>query len=104
MKPKYVIINDTDAPQPNMVCQWVPEVGYCYMDRSKATFDGMKGRGATPVEAFGVLWAEDSDGMTRFYPSEKPPAATYQDGKPRRWHGITRSFEWKRLTAKVAAA
>ena len=44
-RPKYVIVNEYDAPEPRMVCQWVPGVGYCYMDRThgKSRYDGMTG-------------------------------------------------------------
>ena len=103
MKPKYVIINDCDAPEWRMVCQWVPEVGYCYMDRSKSFFDGMEGGDAMPVDAFGVLWMEGADGMTRFYPFGLNATAAYPDGAPRRWQGA-RKFEWGRLTARAVAA
>lgn len=98
-KPRYVIINDTDAPQPHMVCQWVPRIGYCYMDRRKADFDGMTGREATSIEDFGFRWAEDTDSVTRFYLSDIPPTAAYHDGEPRRWQSRIHSFEWNTLKA-----
>lgn len=100
-KPRYVIINDTDAPEPRMVCQWVPRIGYCYMDRSrnKADFDGMRGDRSTPIEAFGFSVAEDADGMVRFYQSDRPVTATYYDGKPRKWQSYQTFFEWRQLKA-----
>lgn len=100
-KPRYVIINDTDAPEPRMVCQWVPGIGYCYMDRrnNKADFDGMSGREAMPIEAFGFSVAEDTDGFARFYLSERPVTATYHDGDPRRWQSHQTFFEWRQLKA-----
>jgi len=104
-RPKYVIINDTDSPTPEMVCQWVKSIGYCYMDRrgSKPEFDGMQGAEATPVEAFGFVWAEDTDGVTRFYRSDLTPTAVYQDGEPRRWQGRADGFEFRTLKAKADA-
>jgi hypothetical protein len=96
---KYVIINDTDAPEPRMVCQWVPGVGYCYLDRSgtKPDHDGMQGIEATPIEAFGFSYAEDSDGFVRFYRADRPVTATYQDGEPRRWQSRVNGFEYRRI-------
>jgi hypothetical protein len=98
-KPKYVIINDCDAPQPSMVCSWVPGIGYCYLDRrgSKPDHDGMQGAEATPIEAFGFAWAEDPDEWVRFYLDERPSTATYRDGQPRRWQSPLKSFEWRQL-------
>ncbi len=100
-KPRYAIINDCDAPQPRMVCQWVPGVGYCYMDRreNKADFDGMRGTEATKIEEFGFRWAEDPDGVTRFYLSGIPPTASYRDGESRKWQSSVVSFEWRTLKA-----
>ena len=97
--PKYVIINDFDAPQPSMVCQWVPGVGYCYLDRrdTKPNHDGMTGDAATPVEAFGIVWTDNKDGTVSFYLSDSPVTATYQDGEPRVWQSSRNSFEFKRL-------
>lgn len=96
---KYVIINDVDAPEPAMVCQWVPSIGYCYLDRRhpKPRHDGMRGLEATPIEAFGFLWVENSDGTVSFYQSDLPVTATYQDGEPRRWQSRATSFEHKVL-------
>jgi len=98
---RYVIINDIDAPEPNMVCQWVPGIGYCYLDRrnGKPRHDGMRGAEATPIEAFGFEWAEDRDGMVRFYQAERPVTATYRDGEPRRWQSRTTFFEYRRIKA-----
>lgn len=100
---RYAIINDCDAPRPEMVCQWVPGVGYCYLDRrgTKPDHDGMKGAEATPVEAFGLVWAENPDGTVSFYRSERPATATYRDGVPRRWQHRDDSFEHRQL--KVGA-
>lgn len=100
-KTRYVIINGTDAPEPRMVCQWVPDIGYCYMDRrnNKADFDGMLGHEATSIEAFGFSVAEDADGISRFYQSDRPVTATYRDGEPRRWQSHQTFFEWRRLKA-----
>jgi hypothetical protein len=99
-KPRYVIINDIDAPEPSMVCQWVPHVGYCYLDRrqGKPDHDGMKGTEATPIEAFGFVWTDNSDGTVSFYLSDITPTATYSDGEPRRWQSWVGSFERKQLT------
>lgn len=95
----YVIINDTDAPEPRMVCQRVPGVGYCYLDRSrgKPDFDGMQGAEATPVEAFGFVWADNSDGAVTFYRVDRPITATYRDGEPRCWQHAADSFEFRKL-------
>lgn len=95
---KYVIMNDTDAPQPNMVCQWVEGVGYCYLDRTnnKPRHDGMRGSEATPVTTFGVGWVEGK-GMVQFYVTH-PSFARYPDGMPRRWQSDVREFSWPILT------
>ena len=100
---KYVIISDADAPQRNMVCQMVPDIGYCYLDRTgvKPRYDGMQGEEATPVEAFGLLPVENDDGTVSFYKTNKPVTAKYRDGRPRRWQGTEQSFEFRQLTVKV---
>ena len=98
--PKYVIINEFDAPAPQMVCQWVPNVGYCYLDRSKARFDGMDGRRATDIGAFGFSWVEYGKGMVRFSQT-RPVTATYEDGAPRRWQSPEREFKYSRVTVGV---
>ena len=100
-KPKYAIINDTDAPQPSVVVQWGPTVGYCYLDRTKSSFDGMRGYEATDIEDFGFRWAENPDGTVSFYMSDIPSTATYRDGKPRAWQSPVKSFERRVLTKKV---
>ena len=106
-RPRYVIIDDIDAPEPRMVCQWVPGIGYCYLDRkrNKPAHDGMSGIRATPIEDFGWTWAEDEDGgsWVRFYRTERPVTATYPDGVLRRWQHPADYFEFKRLSLKVAA-
>jgi len=93
--PRYVIINDCDKPEPNMVCQWVPGIGYCYLDRrsTKPEHDGMAGEQATSIEAFGFVWTDNSDGTVSFYKTDKPVTAVYSDGKPRSWQSSTTSFE-----------
>jgi len=83
-RPTYVIISEFDAPDPRMVCQWVPGVGYCYLDRrgNKPGYDGMTGAKATPIETFGIIPCDNPDGTVSFYGSaETPPTATYEDGK-----------------------
>jgi hypothetical protein len=97
---QYVIINDCDSPEPKMVCQWVHGVGYCYLDRkgTKPDHDGMLGAKATPVDAFGFLWADNPDGTVSFYLSDRPVTALYWDGEPRRWQHRAESFEFRRLT------
>jgi hypothetical protein len=96
----YVIINDIDGPYFRMICQWVPGVGYCYLDRgkSKPRHDGMAGKEATPVDAFGIVWTDNADGSVSFYRSDLPATATYRDGQPRRWHDAADSAEYPRLT------
>jgi hypothetical protein len=73
------------------------------MDRRehKSDFDGMRGHEATPIEAFGFLWVEDTDGVTRFYLSDITPTATYGDGGPRAWQSRVGSFEWSTLKTGV---
>lgn len=98
---RYAIINETDAPQPNMVVQWIHGRGYCYLDRSKREFDGMQGWGeVTDIREFGFSFAEDIDGMVRFYRNDLAPTATYHDGVPRRWQSERDSFEWRILKLK----
>jgi hypothetical protein len=101
-KPLYAIINDTDAPEPRMVCQWMPGVGYCYLDRGrgKPDFDGMPGAKATSVEEFGFVCADNADGTVSFYRSDRPVTATYDDGEPRQWQHHRDSFEFRKLTAR----
>lgn len=98
---KYVIINDCDVPQPDMVCQWVPGVGYCYLDRSgnKPSFDGMKGDEATPINMFGILVHEAKDRTISFKATGKS-FARYLDGRPRRWQSSEPAFTHKMLMKK----
>ena len=61
----------------------------------------MKGNGATPIEAFGFVWAENKDGTVSFYLADDPPrpvTAKYSDGEPRRWQSSSTSFDFRRLT------
>lgn len=104
-KAPYVIINDCDLPSPNLVAQWVPGVGYCYLDRrgTKPDHDGMQGLRCTPVEAFGFVWTDNPDGTVSFYRSERPVTATYRDGRPRRWQHDADSFEFRRLVPAARA-
>jgi hypothetical protein len=102
--PKYVIINDTDAPEPKMVCQWMPDVGYCYLDRTngKRRHDGMIGSEAVSIEAFGWTWSEEKDNgelLVKFMRTNKS-TATYPDGVPRDWQHHADSFEFKTLKSK----
>jgi hypothetical protein len=99
---RYVIINDIDAPEPRMVCQWVPRKGYCYLDRTrgKPQHDGMSGLDATSIEAFGFVWTDNPDNTVSFYLSTRPVTATYSDGKSRRWQSRVESFEFRRLHLK----
>ena len=100
---RYVIINETDAPEPAMVCQWVPGCGYCYLDRKppKPAYDGMQGDEATPLEAFGFVCRDGPDGTVRFFLSGEVATATYRDGKPRRWQSHATAFHRRRLTLGV---
>ena len=98
--PKYVIISDCDRPEPAMVCQWVFNVGYCYLDRSdvKKRHDGMDGSEATSlVETTG------KSPMVRFYRTEPLRTATYRDGVRRRWQHDATFFQCKLLALKVVA-
>ena len=99
-RPMYVIINDIDAPEPRMVCQWVPNIGYCYLDRSrgKPSHDGMHGSEATPVEAFGFAHIENHDGTVSFFRTTRPVTSAYRDGQPRRWQHRADAFEFRRLS------
>lgn len=97
--PKFAIINYTDAPQPDMVCQFMPGIGYCYLDRKKASYDGMISADVTSVDEFGFVWTINRDGTVSFYRSS-PSFATYHDGKPRQWQGTDDSFEFRRLVLK----
>lgn len=102
-RPEYVIINDTDGPTASMVCQWVPSVGYCYLDRSgtKPRHDGMKGAEATDVQDFGWVYTNNKDGTVSFYLTKQPSTATYRDGAHRRWQSPEIGFERKRVTAAM---
>lgn len=103
--PKFVIINDADEPGPRMVCQWVPGVGYCYLDRSrnKNSFDGMKGPHKTPIEAFGFSY-EEGNGHVTFYQSGEPSTARYRDGHPRAWQSEFVKFDFPLLEPGVRGA
>tara|TARA_R110000868_G_scaffold129099_3_gene337564 strand:+ start:4324 stop:4656 length:333 start_codon:yes stop_codon:yes gene_type:complete len=94
IKPKYVIIDDVDCPEPAMVAQWVPNTGYCYMDRirNKPSFDGMVGSLATPLQTFGITWTETDEIVT--FRSGGKSFARYPDGMPRRWQSEVE--EWRR--------
>ncbi len=95
----YVIISDADCPEPAMVCQWVAGIGYCYLDRSwvgKTRHDGMQGKEATPIEAFGFTWTTNEDGIVEFNKTGSE-YAEYSDGKPRRWQSSIQSFKLSRL-------
>ena len=92
--PKYAIVSEFDAPTISLVCQWVPGIGYCYLDRRKKQYDGMAGHKATSIEAFGFVWSETPDGTVQFSRSEAPATATYRDGAPRRWQSLSDSFQW----------
>jgi hypothetical protein len=97
---KYVIINETDAPEPAMVCQWVSGIGYCYLDRRepKPRYDGMSGDAATPIEAFGFAWTEEkADGTVFIFWSGAPVTATYSDGRLRRWQSDIVMFTHRQL-------
>lgn len=100
MPPKYVIINDFDAPQPNMVCQWVEGVGYCYLDRTrlKPRYDGMVGTEASEVGAFGFCWEEKADGIVAFHRTDLGSVAVYRDGEYRRWCDSRDEFDHRQLT------
>lgn len=98
--PKFAIVNDIDAPQPSLVCQWVPGVGYCYLDRraGKANHDGMHPTKPTPIEAFGFNVTQD-EGRVRFQLlDDLEVTATYADGRPRRWQSRVTSFSYALLT------
>ena len=92
MKARFVIINTTDAPEPNNVAEWIEGVGYCYMVRGgkrhshKKNFDGMQpGRETTPLDAFGIAaCVRENDAV---FSTVVLSTATYTDGKPRRWQG-----------------
>lgn len=99
LPPRFVIVDEADAPEPRMVCEWVPRVGYCYLDRrrGKADLDGMTGREATPIEAFGFEWAETDGGTVTFHRTTRPVTATYRDGGRRRWQSEIEQFEYPTL-------
>ena len=93
MKARFVIINTTDAPEPNNVAEWIEGIGYCYMvrkgkgHRHKKGFDGMQpNRETTPVDAFGIaVCVRENDAV---FSTVVLSAAIYLDGKPRRWQGL----------------
>ena len=100
-RPKYVIVNEYDAPEPRMVCQWVPGVGYCYMDRThgKSRYDGMTGSYIAPVFDFGFDIMENTGGLVSFHKA-RPSVALYLDGEPRRWQSSIHSFSRQMLEKK----
>jgi hypothetical protein len=90
------IIDDCDAPQPNMVAvvMWSGRIGgykWEYVDRRHRARYG-KGHCRTwpekftPLQDFGVLAIFRTDGALRFE-RFRPSAAKYHDGVPRDWQG-----------------
>lgn len=86
--PRFAIVNTCDGPYKRMVCEWVDGVGYCYMDRihdeSLKKFDGMTPSRPTGMEVFGFRIVVGEKVAAFVQVSES--SATYEDGKPRRWH------------------
>lgn len=89
-QPRFVIINDSDAPSRRNVAQWVDGVGYCYMARDEypnlKEFDGMQPLNPTPIEDFGFAILPRMDEVAFVRAGES--VATYEDGKPRAWQDI----------------
>lgn len=95
MRPRYIIINDTDQPYPPLVAQLVSEKrGYCYLNRRFKEYDGMTGVEGTDIREFGISYSEDLDGIVRFRGNDIPPTAKYRDGQPRRWQSPIKDFEY----------
>lgn len=95
--PRFVIINDSDAPAPHMVCQ-LTKIGYCYMDRYSArrrhvkSYDGMRpGPTTTSMEDFGFEISERR-GVVYFRKTSES-RATYRDGQSRHWQSCEEEFE-----------
>lgn len=97
----YVIIGDTDAPCPRHVCTFLPGVGFCYLDRSLRTYDGMNSRRMTPLELFGFTAVDCADGYVRFYRVSPYSQATYADGQPRAWQHPHDYFIYRKLTPET---
>ena len=86
-RPRFAIMNTMDAPQRRMVCEWVPNVGYCYMMRHHEPhlkdFDGMNPPRPTSLEDFG--FRVDVLSIEAVFTRIADSTATYEDGKPRSW-------------------
>lgn len=98
--PKYAIVNSTDCPKKDLVAEWVPGVGYCYMARAfhpyKKQYDGMDPARPTAIEDFGFTILE-REYQTDFYKTNGPTVATYGDGKPRVWQDHHVQFSLPRV-------
>lgn len=100
--PKYAIVNTVDAPTPEMVAQWIPGVGYCYLDRTgnKPSFDGMPADEATGINTFGITVFEHGDGPNKGkvdFLATGRSFARYHDGLPRLWQDSRHTFTHTRL-------
>jgi hypothetical protein len=86
-QPRFAIVNTADAPQRRMVCEWIPDIGYCYMMRQQEPhlkdFDGMRPARPTPIESFG--FAVEIAGDEAIFTRTNDSSATYEDGKLRPW-------------------
>jgi len=79
-----------------MVCEYVEDVGYCYMSRATEPhlkmYDGMQPSRPTALEDFGFE-IEISDKEARFLRT-RTWVATYEDGMPRQWQDHAYPFEF----------
>lgn len=91
--PRFVIFNDTDAPEPRMICELV-DGRYYYMarlyDKRLREYSMIPHNNVTAVEAFGFEIIEQT-WQTDFVLNGKS-LAKYKDGKPRNWQSSNREF------------
>jgi len=79
-----------------MVCEYVEDVGYCYMSRATEPhlkcYDGMRPTRPTAIEDFGFEVTTDK-AEARFI-RKHGSSATYEDGKSRQWQDQVWTFEF----------
>lgn len=100
-KPKYAIINTTDAPCFYHVAELV-DGKYYYMARKDRPhlrqFDGMTPERPTSMGEFGFAVLHRTGRV--YFRKIADSIATYEDGVPRRWPGTDETFDWPSVVVR----
>ena len=83
---KYFIVNTYDRPDERHIAIKRDDGKFYYVHpdlRDNKTYHGMTPSNPTPLEDFGIEWAEEEDML--FGTLCRKPTATYQDGRIRYW-------------------